>query len=125
MGWALVMMSARPMPRIGMTTRKISASLGLMRRVSTQAQINMMGDRTAIRMTIIKAIWTLVTSVVRRVMMPLVENLSMLAKENFWTFRYISRRRFRAKPVEALAPKRPDSPPQISARTAIPTTVRP
>lgn len=67
----------------------------------------MMGDRTAIRMTIIKAIWTLVTSVVRRVMMPLVENLSMLAKENFWTFRYISRRRFRAKPVEALAPKRP------------------
>ena len=108
-----------------MITRKISASRGLMRRVSTQAQISMMGDRTAMRMIIMKAIITLVTSVVRRVMMPLVENLSMLAKENFWTFLYISRRRFRAKPVEALAPNRPDRPPQISARMAMPTTVRP
>ena len=35
------------------------------------------------RMIIMKAIITLVTSVVRRVMMPLVEYLSMLAKENF------------------------------------------
>ena len=83
MGWALVMMSTRPTPRMGITTRKISASRGLMRRVSTQAQISMMGDRTAMRMIIIKAIITLVTSVVSRVMMPLVENLSMLEKENF------------------------------------------
>ena len=125
MGWALVMMSVRPMPRIGMTTRKISASLGLMRRVSTQAQINMMGDRTAIRMTIIKAIWTLVTSVVRRVTRLDAEKRSMLKKEKPCTVWNKSCRRFRAKPVEALAPKRPDSPPQISARTAIPTTVRP
>ena len=110
---------------MGMITRKIRASLGLMRRVSTQAQISMMGDRTAMRMIIIKAIITLVTSVVSRVMMPLVENLSMLEKENCCTFLYISRRRFRAKPVEALAPNRPDRPPQISARMAMPTTVRP
>ena len=63
----------------------------------------MMGQRTAMRMIIMKAIITLVTSVVRRVMMPPVENLSMLEKENFCTFLYISRRRLRAKPVDARA----------------------
>ena len=57
--------------------------------------------------------------------MPLVEYLSMLAKENFWTFLYISRRRFPAKPVEALATNRPERPTQIRARTAMHTTVRP
>lgn len=68
---------------MGITTRKTSASLGLMVKVSTHAQISMMGQRTAMRMIIIKAICTLVTSVVRRVMIPPVENLSMLEKENF------------------------------------------
>ena len=35
-----------------MTTRKTRASLGLMTNVRTQAQMSMMGQRTAMRMTI-------------------------------------------------------------------------
>ena len=50
MGWAPVIIKNRPRPRMGITTRKTSASLGLMVKVSTHAQISMMGQRTAMRM---------------------------------------------------------------------------
>lgn len=49
------------------------------------AEISMMGDRTATRITIWKAICTLVTSVVIRVMILGVENLSMLENAKFCT----------------------------------------
>ena len=42
------------------------------------------GDRTATRITIIKAFWTLVTSVVIRVTKPGTLNLSMLENEKVW-----------------------------------------
>ena len=119
------MIKKMPTAKTGITTRKIMASWGLILKVSTQAQISMMGQRTATRMIIMNAICTLVTSVVRRVMIPPVENLSMLEKEKFWTLRYISRRRFREKPVEARAAKRPDSVPNTSATSAMPTSSPP
>ena len=42
------------------------------------------GERTATRITIIKAFWMLVTSVVIRVTRPGTLNLSMLEKEKVW-----------------------------------------
>ena len=50
---------------------------------------------------------------------------SMLEKENFWTLRYISRRRLRERPVDALAAKRPDRAPSSRAISAMATTVTP
>ena len=76
---------------------------GAEHKVSTQAQISMMGQRTAMRMIIMKAIITLVTSVVRRVMIPPGGKFIDVGKGKFCTFLYISRRRLRAKPVDARA----------------------
>ena len=47
----------------------------------TMEKISVMGERTAMRMIIWKAFCTLVTSVVRRVMIEEVLNLSILEKE--------------------------------------------
>ena len=44
----------------------------------------MSGQRIAMRMIIMYACWTLVTSVVSRVTSELVENRSMLENENPW-----------------------------------------
>ena len=55
-------------------------------------------------------------------MMPAVENLSMLEKENCCTFRYISRRRLRENPVAARAAKRPDRAPNAKATSAMTTS---
>ena len=66
---------------------------------------NISGARTAMRMDIMKAICTLLMSVVRRVTREAVENLSMFSKEKCWMRSNTSRRTLRAKPVEALEPK--------------------
>ena len=49
------------------------------------AKMSINGARTAVRISIINACWTFVTSVVRRVTRDEVENLSMLANENSCT----------------------------------------
>ena len=50
----------------------------------TMEKIAMSGQRIAMRMIIMNACWTLVTSVVSRVTSELVENRSMLENENPW-----------------------------------------
>ena len=57
-------------------------------------KISMTGARIAIRMSIWNAFCTFVVSVVRRVTMDAVENLSMFEKANVCTLSYISSRRF-------------------------------
>ena len=66
------------------TTTKIIEILGLITIDIMNAKISINGARTAIRITIWNDIWTLVTSVVVRVIKLDVENLSMFAKEKFW-----------------------------------------
>ena len=51
----------------------------------TTAKTSMSGARTAIRMIIMNAFWTLVTSVVRRVTSDEVDMASILAKLKFLT----------------------------------------
>ena len=60
------------------------ATLPPMINAMVKAKINTSGERTAMRMSIIKACCTLLMSVVRRVTSEEVENSSMLAKLNVW-----------------------------------------
>ena len=53
-------------------------------------KIIIIGERTTVRIIIIYAIWTFVTSVVSLVMSDEVENLSMFSNENVCTLAYIS-----------------------------------
>ena len=70
----------------GIIPTKIQESFFPTRIEAVTAKISISGLRTAIRMIIIKATCTLVTSVVRRETSEAVEILSMLAKENCCTF---------------------------------------
>ena len=76
-------------------------------------------------MIIIKAICTLVTSVVRRVTSDEVENRSMLEKEKLCTFANRSCRRLRAKPAPAEAANQPERMPQLIEPMAISTSSAP
>ena len=49
-----------------------------------KAKMSTSGERTAMRMIIMNACWTLVMSVVRRVTSDELENVSMFAKLNVW-----------------------------------------
>ena len=49
-----------------------------------KAKMSTRGARTAMRMSIMNACWTLVTSVVRRVTSEELEKASMLENENVW-----------------------------------------
>ncbi len=69
------------MPKIGITARKISEISWLMRKDITMAKISMAGQRIRVRMIIIKAFCTLLTSVVKRVTSPALLNLSILENE--------------------------------------------
>ena len=73
-----------------MTMTKVSASLPPMMKAMVTAKISISGERMAVRMTIMKAIWTLLTSVVIRVTREEEENLSIFLKLKDWTFRKIS-----------------------------------
>ena len=64
-------------------------------------------------------------SVVRRVTSELDENLSIFEKEKLCIFRNISRRKFFAKPVDALAPVTAPIPPQTSDNKASITKITP
>ena len=99
--WAI---SSSPATSTGMTTTKVMASRPPMRQAITIENTNISGARTAMRMAIIKAIWTLVMSVVRRVTREAVEKRSMFSKEKRWMRSNTSRRTLRAKPAEARAP---------------------
>ena len=87
--------------------------------------IIMNGARTAMRITIMNAFCTFVTSVVILVTRPGVEYLSMLENENVWIFSYIDCRRFAANPVEASEAKVPDMMPKNRLAKAMSSMIRP
>ena len=76
-------------------------------------------------MVIMKAICTLLMSVVRRVTREAVENLSMFSKEKRWIRAKASCRTLRAKPVEAREPMKPPPAPQHREISAMPTRMSP
>ena len=124
-GIAFLAISTRPRISAGTTTTKVSDSVPPMRQAMTMAKTNISGARTAMRMAIMKAICTLVISVVIRVTREAVEKRSMFSKEKRWIRSNTSRRTLRAKPAEARAPKKPAPPPQARDSTAITTRIRP
>ena len=81
------------------------------------------GARITIRMHIIKAICTLLISVVILVTKLDEENLSILAKENDSIFLYKSLLKLAAKPTLALLPNTPPKIPQAMDTRAIPRSV--
>ena len=84
MGKDLTMIHAMPKPSTGSTATNTRESLALCRKAMMRANTRVQGARKAMRTTIMKACWTLVTSVVMRVTRPAVENLSILEKEKSW-----------------------------------------
>ena len=79
------MVNASTDPKIGTATKKIHDSSALMENAMMDAEINIIGARTRVRITIIKAFCRLVISVVIRVMSEDVLNLSILEKEKSCT----------------------------------------
>ena len=55
-----------------------------MMKAIVKAKTKTNGARTAMRMSIMNACWTLVMSVVRRVTSEELENVSMFSNENVW-----------------------------------------
>ncbi len=84
----------------------------------TAEKISISGARMAMRIIIIYAICTFVTSVVRRVTSDEDENLSMFWNEKNWMLRNRSCRTFFAKPAEAREQVKPATPPHVSDATA-------
>ena len=76
-----LMIRYMPRPSTGRHSRNTSEISASMVSAITMEKISVMGERTAMRMIIWKAFCTLVTSVVRRVMIEEVLNLSILEKE--------------------------------------------
>ena len=120
-GIALRAIISRPNMSTGTTTTKVSASLPPMMKAITMQNMNINGQRIAMRIIIMNDIWTLLTSVVIRVTSEAEENLSIFSNEKLCTRSNISWRRLRAKPVDALAQVAPAMPPQQSDRQAIST----
>ena len=85
-GIALRLMSRNPSASNGMTTANVKASQPPMTVAMTTEKISISGLRTAVRISIMKAICTLATSVVIRVTSDEEENLSMLANVKVCTF---------------------------------------
>ena len=84
MGNAWVMIRPRPSASSGSTATKTSERLALLRNAMTSANTSVHGERKAMRVSIMNACCTFVTSVVMRVTRPAVENLSMFENENSW-----------------------------------------
>ena len=91
----------------------------------TAEKTSISGARIAIRMIIMYAICTFVTSVVRRVTSDEDENLSMFWNEKNWMLRNRSCRTFFAKPADAREQLKPATPPHVSDATASTTSSRP
>ena len=106
-------------------TRKMTESLPEMDSAATRENSSVSGARTAMRVIIWKEFCTLVTSVVRRVTRPAVENLSILAKEKRWMFSYMAFRRFAPKPVEAWLARWAQATPKNRLTSASPIIIRP
>lgn len=85
-----------------------------MMKAMTKAKTSMSGERIAVRMTIMYANWTLVTSVVMRVTSEEVRKWSMFSKEKPCTAQKMSCRRFLPRPQEAVEQVRPASEPKSS-----------
>ena len=78
--WPFIFVRRKAWPRFTDDTLRHERIHGLQ-----QVELLMVGAAlTAILMSMAKAIWTLVTSVVILVTRPEAENLSMLEKENLW-----------------------------------------
>ena len=89
------------------------------------AKRNISGARTAMRMHIMNAICTLLTSVVMRVTSEAEENLSIFSKAKPCTRVKTSWRTFLANPALAREPNRPPSAPQPSDTRDIRMSTRP
>ena len=79
------MIRKSPIDKNGTITAKASAIVGLVMTAITNAKMTIKGARIAVRMIIIYASWTLLTSVVSLVTRLEVENLSTLEKEKSCT----------------------------------------
>ena len=104
-GSALRPIRIRPKRSTGTMKRKVAASGPPITKPMTMANRNISGALTAIRITIMKAIWVFTTSVVIRVTSEAEEKRSIFSKEKACTRLKISCRRFLAKPAEAFAAK--------------------
>ena len=80
-GIAFLVITARLIPRTGIATRKMSDNCALIWTAIQVAIMSMTGARTIIRIQLVNAICTVLTSVVRRVISDGVEKWSILAKE--------------------------------------------
>ena len=80
-GMALRPIMISPKASTGMMTTKLVASMPPMTYAITMEKISISGERTAMRMSIMKPMATLFTSVVMRVTREEEENLSMFSKE--------------------------------------------
>ena len=124
-GIACLPMRNSPTPRTGITTAKVTASSPPIYAAITTEKISISGQRIAVRISIIYAIWTLLTSVVSRVTSDEDEKWSMFVKVKDWTLWNRSCRKFFAKPDEAFAQVKPAKPPHASEHIAISARTRP
>ena len=108
-------------PRTGMANRNTMESFAFCFTAIIVAQTSIMGERKAIRMNIMNAFCTFVTSVVSLVVSEAVENLSTFAKEKSCTLRKSALLRFFAKPIAATALKRAARAPKQRENTDIST----
>ena len=92
-GNARVMTRYMATSRMGMATARIRDSRGLMRIAMMTPPMQVTGERTSMRMTIIAMFCTCSTSLVRRVIREAEEKRSMSAKENSWVLLNMARRR--------------------------------
>ena len=111
-------------PSTGMASSMMAESFMEMRVAMKVAMISMKGERASMRIHIIKAFCTLVTSLVSRVMREGVLNLSMFLWEKACTRSNRPMLRFLARPLEATAAIRAARTPARRAPTAI-STIRP
>ena len=104
-GKAVFKISPMARERRGITTSRIAASLPFIIKAINNAPTNIPGARRAIFKPMVSTFCTCWISLVRRVTREPVLKLSMLAKENCWTFLNTSLRRSVVKFMDAFAAK--------------------
>ena len=115
----------RSVASITIATRKITLSLGFMKKHITTLDIRFKGALNETLRSIWMAFWMLDTSVVILVTRPAVEYLSMSENENLWILRYMASLRLAATPVDEYAANRPARIPNRRLRKAIRTMYEP
>ena len=111
--------------RNGMAARNTPTRRELIRSAMSVAHTSMTGARTMMRITIMKAIWTLLTSEVSLITREAVLNRSVLEKENPWIFPKRPRRISLPNPMLAMEENREETAPQTRASNAINTISAP